>query len=174
MLFHGLRKTLRSQLVSRKTKLLKYKTLVRPVIMYASETWTLKTTEERSLCSFERRILRCILGAVLENGEWRRRYNEGLYQLFEKPDIVTCIKINRLRWCGHVVRMDPQRTVQKVFNSKPCRSSKIGRPKLRWEDGVLQDIRPLDIRNWRDMVMRREEWQRLLWKAKAHPGLSSQ
>jgi hypothetical protein len=52
-------------------------------------------------------------------------------------------------------------------------SRKIGRPKLRWEDGVLQDIRSLDIRSWRDMVMRREEWQRLPWKAKAHPRLSS-
>jgi hypothetical protein len=66
--------------------------------------------------------------------------------------------------------MDPQRTVQKVFNSKPCGSRKIGRPKLRWEDGVLQDIRARDIRNWWDMVMRREEWQRLLWKAKATLG----
>jgi hypothetical protein len=110
---------------------------------------------------------------VLENGDWRRRYHEGLYQLSEEPDIIKCIKINRLRWCGHV-RMDPQRTVLKVFNSKPCGSREIGRPKLRWEDGVLQDIRALDIRNWRDMVMRREEWQGLLWKAKAHPGLSSQ
>jgi hypothetical protein len=36
--FHGLRKILGSQLVSRKTKLLIHKTLVRPVITYASET----------------------------------------------------------------------------------------------------------------------------------------
>jgi hypothetical protein len=69
--FHGLRKTLRSQLVSRKTKLLIYITLVRPVIKYASETWTLTKKEESSQCLFEIRILRCIFGAVLENGEWR-------------------------------------------------------------------------------------------------------
>jgi hypothetical protein len=111
---------------------------------------------------------------VLENGEWRRRYNTELYQLSEEPDIVKCIKINRLRWCGYVVRMDPQRTVQKVFNSKSYGSRKIGRPKLRWKDGVHQDIGALGIRNWRDMGMRREEWQGLLWKAMAHPGLSSQ
>jgi hypothetical protein len=61
--------------------------------------------------------------------------------------------------------MDPQRTVQKVFNSKPYGSRKIGRLKLKWEDGVLQDIRALDSKNWMDMAMRREEWQRLLWKA---------
>jgi hypothetical protein len=111
---------------------------------------------------------------VQENGEWRRRYHKKLCQLFEEPDIVKCIKINRLRWCAHVVRMNPQGTVQKVFNSEPCGSRKIGRPKLRWKDGVLQDIMAVDIRNWRDMVMRREEWQILLRKAKAHPGLSSQ
>jgi hypothetical protein len=74
---------------------------------------------------------------VLENGEWRRRCNKELYQLFEEPDIVKCIKINRLRWYGHVVCMDPQRTDQKVFNTKPYGSRKTGRPKLRWEDGGL-------------------------------------
>jgi sorting nexin-29 len=58
--FHGLRKTLRSKLVSRKMRLLIYKTFMRPVITYASETWTLTKTEERPLCSFERRIFRCI------------------------------------------------------------------------------------------------------------------
>jgi hypothetical protein len=52
---------------------------------------------------------------VLENGEWRRRYIKELYQLFEEPDIVICIKINRLHWCGHVMCMDPQRRVQKVL-----------------------------------------------------------
>jgi hypothetical protein len=37
--------------------------------------------------------------------------------------------------CAHA-----QRTVQKVFNCEPYGSRKVGRPKLRWEDGVLQDI----------------------------------
>jgi hypothetical protein len=32
---------------------------------------------------------------VPENGEWRRRYKKELYQLYEEPDIVKCIKINR-------------------------------------------------------------------------------
>jgi hypothetical protein len=45
--------------------------------------------------------------------------------------------------------------------------------KLKWKEGILQDIRTLDIKNWRDMAVRRVEWQRLLWKAKVHPELSS-
>jgi hypothetical protein len=32
-------------------------------------------------------MLRCISGAVKENGEGRGRYNKELYQLFEEPDI---------------------------------------------------------------------------------------
>jgi hypothetical protein len=171
--FHSLRKILRFELVSRKTKLLIYKTSVRAVITWASETWALTKIEEKSLCSFETRILRYIFGAVLKNGKWRRRYTKELYLLFEEPDVVKCIKLNRLRWCGHV-RMNPQRTAQKIFNFKPFESRKIGRPKLRWEVGVLQDTMSLDVKNWRNMATRREEWQGLLWKAKAHSGLSSQ
>jgi len=39
--FHGLRKHLRSHLTSKNTKILMYKVLIRPVLTYASETWTL-------------------------------------------------------------------------------------------------------------------------------------
>jgi hypothetical protein len=42
--------------------------LVRPVLIYTFETWTLSNTDERLLSVFERRILRRIFGAVQENG----------------------------------------------------------------------------------------------------------
>jgi hypothetical protein len=62
-----------------------YEVLTRPVLTRVSETWTL--TDERLLSVFERRILRCIFGAVQENGVWRKRYNHELYELFNEPDI---------------------------------------------------------------------------------------
>jgi hypothetical protein len=79
-----------------------YKVLVRPVLTYASETLTLSKTDERLLSVFERRILRCIFGTVQENGVWRKRYNHELYELFNEPDIVKYIEINRLGWAGRV------------------------------------------------------------------------
>jgi hypothetical protein len=118
-----------------------YKVLVRPVLIYASETWTLSKTDERLLSVFERRILRCIFGAVQENGVWRKRYSHEPCELFNEPDIVNYIKINRLGWAGHVISMGSNRTVKKVFNTKPVGIRKIGRPKLRWEDDVIQYIR---------------------------------
>jgi hypothetical protein len=91
---------------------------VRPVLTYAFETWTLSKADERLLSVFKR-ILRCIFGAVQENGMRRNRYIHELYELFNEPDIVKYIKINRLGWAGHVVRMDNNRTVRKVVNTKP-------------------------------------------------------
>jgi hypothetical protein len=78
--FHRLIKHLKS--VSRNTKTLMYKVLVRLALTYALKTWTLSKTDNRLLSSFERRILRCIFGAVQENGVWRKRYNHELYELF--------------------------------------------------------------------------------------------
>jgi hypothetical protein len=47
-------------------------------------------------------------------------------------------------------------------------------PKLRWGDGVDQDIRLLRARNWKNLALNREEWRKLLKKARAHTRLSSQ
>jgi hypothetical protein len=111
---------------------------------------------------------------VQENGVWRKRYNHELHELFNDPDIVKYIKINRLGWAGHVVCMDNNRTFKKVFNTEPIGIRKIGRPKLRWEDNVIQDVKTLGVRKRRNVAMEKESWQKLLRKAMAHVGLSSQ
>ena len=59
---------LRSHLTSKNTKILMYKVLTRPLLTYASETWTLSKINERRLSMFERKVLRCIFGAKQENG----------------------------------------------------------------------------------------------------------
>jgi hypothetical protein len=67
--------------------------------------------------------------------------------LLNEPDIVIYIKINRFGWAGHVIRMDNNRTVKKVFNAKPVGIRKTGRPKLRWEDDMIQDVKILGVKN---------------------------
>jgi hypothetical protein len=94
--------------------------------------------------------------------------------LFNEPDIIKYIKINRLGWAGHVIHLDNNKTVKKVFNIKPIGIRKIGRAKLRSEDNVIQDINTFGVKNWRNLAMEKESWQKLLRKARAHIGLSSQ
>jgi hypothetical protein len=111
---------------------------------------------------------------VRENGGWRKRYNHELYELFNGPDIVKYIKLIRLVWAGHVIHMDNNRTVNKVFNTKPIAIRKTGKPKLRWEAVVIQDIKTLGVKNWRNVAMEKESWQKLLRKARTHVGLLNQ
>ena len=51
-----------------------------------------------------------------ENGDWRRLHNEELHSLYSSPDIARMIKSRRLRWAGHVARMDESRSAFKIFN----------------------------------------------------------
>jgi len=51
---------------------------------------------------FERKILRRIYGPICEGAIWRSRYNEELYRLYDEIDLVTTIRIIRLRWAGHL------------------------------------------------------------------------
>jgi hypothetical protein len=54
-------KILQSKLLSRKSKLKLYWTLIRPTVTYASETLVLKENSIQKLTIFERKILRKIL-----------------------------------------------------------------------------------------------------------------
>jgi len=70
------------------------------------------------LMTWERKILRKIYGPTKENGQWRIKTNEELMTKYKAPDIVNVIKIRRLEWLGHVVRMNETRSVKKIFEGK--------------------------------------------------------
>jgi hypothetical protein len=58
--------------------------------------------------------------------------------------------------------MSDNRTLKKIFNTKPDGARIAGRPKLRCEDGVVQDMRILGVKNWRKVALNRDEWAKLL------------
>ena len=57
---------------------------------------------------FENKVLRRIFRPRRDEvtGEWRRIYNEVLNDLYCSSNIVRVIKWRRMRWAGHVARMD--------------------------------------------------------------------
>jgi hypothetical protein len=57
-----------------------HKVLIRHVLTYASETWTVSETNERRLSLSERKVLRCIFGAKQKKETRRKRYNYELYE----------------------------------------------------------------------------------------------
>jgi hypothetical protein len=70
--YYANRQLVNSSIISRNSKSQIHRTLVRPVVTYGSESWTLTMEEERALAIFERKILRKIYGLVKEknNGEF--------------------------------------------------------------------------------------------------------
>ena len=62
---------------------------------------------------FENRVLRRIFGVKTDGvtGEWRKLHNEELNGLYCSPNIVRVIKLRKMRWVGHVARMEEGRGV---------------------------------------------------------------
>jgi hypothetical protein len=67
------------------------------------ETWVLSKAGVLRLGVFERKILRRIYGPICEGAAWSSRYNEELYHLYDETDLVTTVRISRLRWAEHIV-----------------------------------------------------------------------
>jgi hypothetical protein len=38
----------------------------------------------------------------------------------------------------------------------------IGRLKMRWEDEVLEDVRGMDVRNWKKEAQNRDSWKNVV------------
>jgi hypothetical protein len=81
-----------------------YETVILPVVLYGSETWSLTLREEHRVRVFENRVLRRIFGLRRDEvtGEWRKLHNEELHDLYYSPSIIRMIKSRRMRWAGHV------------------------------------------------------------------------
>ena len=157
----------RSKLVSRKAKLRLYHTIIRPVVTYAYETWVLKESDKQKLLVFERKILRRIYGPIKEiDGTWRLRRNNELYKIIRNQNIINFIQAQRLRWFGHVHRLPEERFVKRIYKWKPFGTRAQGRPKSRWEDDVVEDLKVMRIRNWNKKTSDRIEWRRIVAQAK--------
>jgi len=66
---------------------------------------------------------------------------------------VTVIKIRRLEWLGHVIRMNEIKSVKKTFEGKLEGSRGKGRPRLRWINNVEDDLRKLGVKRWRTKAL---------------------
>ena len=161
--YFGLSKQLRSKALSRKTKLTLYNTLILPVLTYGAESWTVSVADAAALGVFERKILRKIFGPIRVGADFRLRMNHELYELYADIDINQRIKQQRLRWLGHVVRMEEHVPARKVFEGVVPGKRRRGAARLRWKDQVLADLSaPGPIPDWRRRAQDRSAWRQII------------
>jgi len=160
--YFAMNKMLSSRLLSKATKEKLYTSYLRPIVMYACETWSTTQGDEEKLLTFKRKVLRTIHGPVRnQNGEYERRKNDELERLYNKSNIGLFLKAKRLEWAGHVWRVG-ESVIRNVLIRNPTKKRPRGRPRQRWLDRVKKDISDTDETKRLEGAMNRNVWRSLV------------
>ena len=115
-----------------------YRTCVRTVLTYGSETWPMRKENEDTLLRAERKMVRMICGVTLSN---RERSEVLLSRLGLVDDISVVVRKARLRWFGHVYRREEHDGIKMAFLAKVEGTSGRGRPRKTWFEVVKNDLK---------------------------------
>ena len=113
------------------TKVLVYIVFVIKSLLYTSETWTTYACHIKTLERFHQKCLRHILKI-----KWQSQVPDTeVLSLANVFSIESMIMLNRLRWAGHLVRLDNTRIPKQLFFGELVGGKRrIGGPKLRFKD----------------------------------------
>ena len=119
--------------------------------------------EQHRLIVCENKVLRKIFGAKREEitGDWRKLHNAELHTLYSLPNIIRNLKSRRLRWEGHVARIEESRNAYRALEGKALGKRPLGRPRRSWEDNIKMDLRDVDCdpRDWIVLAVHRDHWR---------------
>ena len=118
-----------------------YQAAVRPVLLYGSETWPVKEEDLVRLHHTEMSRLHWMSHATFKD----RIPSKDLLTKFDLLPVRRNVQCNRLRWFGHVVRMDNDNWVKKCMTLEVYGIRDPGRSKKTWEKVITSDLCELGI-----------------------------
>jgi len=68
-------------------------------------------------------------------------------QLVEGADILRFIKAQRIKWLGHIQRIHQARPARKLLDCKPVGTRPVRRPRQRWQEDVMEDLKKLEVKS---------------------------
>ena len=142
---------LKEKSIPTKVKVIIYKTILRPVLTYGSEVWTLTTKLKSKIQAAEMRVLRLIKGITRRD----RRRNVDVQRELGVESILIFVERNQLRWYGHMMRMDMERYPLRYYLWMEWNQDGIREAiEARGEDiGTIEDEgRFRDRTQWRNFV----------------------
>ena len=98
-----------------KVKLIIFNTILKPILTYAAETWTLTTKTSSQIQAAEMKTLRLILGITRRD----RIRNEVIRERLGVESVLETVEKARLRWYGHVQRMPAEKYPEYLLNWPP-------------------------------------------------------
>lgn len=129
--------------ISKHAKLRHYNTVIKPECLYAAETLVLnRKTDLDKIQKRERKIVRKILGPItIDRQTYRLRSNKEVEQY---TDLHSDIKKRRLKFFGHIKRMDPSRLTRQIVEFYENRS-KAKVETIKWIAAVKEDLKSAGI-----------------------------
>ena len=83
--------------------------------------------------------------------------------MYQNPNIVKDITKRRLIWAGHAWRKEGS-MLRTVIERVPQGKRPLGRPRLRWEDRVKEDVEKVKPgEDWKELSLERESWRQICW-----------
>jgi hypothetical protein len=91
-------------------------------------------------------------------------HNGELLNLYSSPNINRQIKSRRVRWAEHMASMGEERNLYKGLVGKLEGKSSLGRPRLRWWDGIRMELREIGWWGveWINLDQDRDWWRALV------------
>ena len=152
--------------ITTNTKIQVYSACVVSTLLYASEAWATRARQEHKLNAFHMRCLRHILGI-----KWQDKVpNTTVLERSGMPSMYCLLKQRRMRWLGHVSRMQDGRIPKDLLYGELADGDRPrGRPQLRYKDVCKRDMKALSINidTWETLSS-----ERSVWKHTVHTGLS--
>ena len=166
--FSELRKPIWNQdCISLRTKMQIYRSMVLSVVLYGAESWTCTDQDYAKLNTFHNKNLRSLLGM-----KKRDIGNEELYRLTGSCPLEAYVRKHRLRWAGHVRRMNADRIPKRILFGELADGKRgKGRPKKNWMACLEEDWDRLRIKKkdlvqpfskWTEVAKQRPVWQDLI------------
>jgi hypothetical protein len=94
------------------------------------------------------------------------RTDKEVYRIYQEEDLITVIKTSRLKWIGHVNRMEDHGETKRELQGFPGGGRRRGKPRKMWLDDVKDDLRKTGVKSCRINAMDRTEWRKICEAAK--------
>ena len=143
--------------LSTKIKLAVYNATVLPAMLYGAEAWSTTAYNLHRINTFRMACLR----QALNVNPFHHISNVSILSRTQSIRASTLISLSRLRWLGHVCRMEDHRLPKMIlFGELSSGKRPQHRPKLRWRDCVSKDLQDFMIQpHWHVLAMSRTRWR---------------
>ena len=144
--------------ITPKTKIMVYMAFVIKSLLYTCDTWTPYAHHIKSLERFHQKCLRHILKV-----KWQALVPDtDILDLAAVPSIESLILLDRLRWAGHLVRLEDTRIPKQLFFGEIVGGKRrLGRPKLRFKDVLKYALQKVNIpfKEFEALAHNRSTWR---------------